>query len=125
MNVPAELKYTSDHEWIRVEGDSATIGITDYAQGELGDVVFVELPDIGDAFDKEDAIATIEAVKTVADVLLPMGGTVEAVTEKLDDASEIINQDAYGEGWILKIKMSDPTELDSCMTAAEYIASIS
>ncbi|MBT3254707.1 MAG: glycine cleavage system protein GcvH [Candidatus Marinimicrobia bacterium] len=125
MNVPAELKYTSDHEWIRVEGDSATIGITDYAQGELGDVVFVELPDIGDAFDKEDAIATIEAVKTVADVLLPMGGTVEAVNEKLDDASEIINQDAYGEGWILKIKMSDPTELDSCMTAAEYIASIS
>ncbi|MBC8375212.1 MAG: glycine cleavage system protein GcvH [FCB group bacterium] len=125
MNVPAELKYTSDHEWIRVEGDSAIIGITDYAQGELGDVVFVELPGVDEAFEKGDVAATIEAVKTVADVFLPLGGSIEAVNEQLDDASELINQDAYGEGWILKIKMSDTSELDSCMTAEEYIASIS
>ncbi len=125
MNVPVELKYTSDHEWIRVEGDSATIGITDYAQGELGDVVFVELPDVDDEFEKGDVAATIEAVKTVADVFLPLGGSIEAVNEQLDDASELINQDAYGEGWILKIKMIDASELDSCMTAEEYIASIS
>ncbi len=125
MNVPAELKYTSDHEWIRVEGDSATIGITDYAQGELGDVVFVELPGVDEAFDKGDVAATIEAVKTVADVFLPLGGSIEAVNEKLDDNSELINQDAFGDGWILKIKMSDASELDSCMTAEEYSASIS
>ncbi|NQT63322.1 MAG: glycine cleavage system protein GcvH [Candidatus Marinimicrobia bacterium] len=125
MNVPAEFKYTSDHEWIRVEGDSATIGITDYAQGELGDVVFVELPDVDEEFEKGDVAATIEAVKTVADVFLPLGGSIEAVNEKLDDTSELINQDAYGEGWILKIKMNDASELDSCMTAEEYIASIS
>ena len=125
MNVPAELKYTSDHEWIRVEGDSATIGITDYAQGELGDVVFVELPGVHEKFEKGDVAATIEAVKTVADVFLPLGGSIEAVNEKLDDDSELINQDAFGEGWILKIKMNDPSELDSCMTAEEYIASIS
>jgi glycine cleavage system H protein len=123
--VPAEFKYTSDHEWIRIEGDSATIGITDYAQGELGDVVFVELPDVGDEFEKGDVAATIEAVKTVADVFLPLSGSIEAVNEKLDDTSELINQDAYGDGWILKIKMSDPSELDSCMTAEEYIASVS
>jgi len=125
MNVPAELKYTSDHEWIRVEGDFATIGITDYAQGELGDVVFVELPGVDEAFDKGDVAATIEAVKTVADVFLPLGGSIEAVNEKLDDNSELINQDAFGDGWILKIKMSDASELDSCMTAEEYIANIS
>ena len=125
MNVPAELKYTSDHEWIRVEGDSATIGVTDYAQGELGDVVFVELPGVGEAFDQGDVAATIEAVKTVADVFLPLGGSIEAVNEALEDNSELINQDAYGEGWILKIKMSDPGELDSCMSAEDYTSSIS
>jgi len=125
MNVPAELKYTSDHEWIRVEGDSATIGITDYAQGELGDVVFVELPGVGENFDKGDVAATIEAVKTVADVFLPLSGSIEAVNEQLDDTSELINQDAFGSGWILKIKMSNTSELDEYMTAEEYIASIS
>lgn len=124
MNVPAELKYTSDHEWIRVEGDTATIGITDYAQGELGDVVFVELPGVGESFEQGDVAATIEAVKTVADVFLPIGGSIEAVNEDLDDTSELINQDAYGNGWILKIKMSDPSELDQCMSAEDYTASI-
>ena len=116
MNVPAELKYTSDHEWI---------GITDYAQGELGDVVFVELPGVDEEFEKGDVAATIEAVKTVADLFLPLGGSIEAVNEQLDDTSELINQDAYGEGWILKVKMSNASELDSCLSAEEYIASIS
>lgn len=125
MNIPAELKYTSDHEWIRVEGDSATIGVTDYAQGELGDVVFVELPGVGEEFDKGDVAATIEAVKTVADVFLPLGGSIEGVNEALEDNSELINQDAYGEGWILKIKMNDPGELDGCMSAEDYTSSIS
>ena len=125
MNVPAELQYTSDHEWISVEGDSAIIGITDYAQGELGDVVFVELPGVDEEFEKGDVAATIEAVKTVADLFLPLGGSIEAVNEQLDDTSELINQDAYGEGWILKVKMSNASELDSCLSAEEYIASIS
>jgi len=125
MNIPSELKYTSDHEWIRVEGDTATIGITDYAQGELGDVVFVELPEVGETFAQGDVAATIEAVKTVADVFLPLSGTVSAVNEALEDNSEIINQDAYGEGWILKIKISDAAELATCMSAEDYSASIS
>ena len=125
MNVPSELKYTSDHEWILVEGDTATIGITDYAQGELGDVVFVELPGVGEEFGQGDVAATIEAVKTVADVFLPLSGTIEAVNEDLDDTSELINQDAYGKGWILKMKFSDSTELDGFMSAEDYTASIS
>ena len=119
MNVPADLKYTSDHEWIRMEGDIATIGITDYAQGELGDVVFVELPDVGDEFAKGDVAATIEAVKTVADVMLPLSGSIEAVNEALDDASELINQDAYGQGWIIKMKISDTSELNEYMSSED------
>ena len=125
MNVPAELKYTSDHEWIRVEGDVVTIGITDYAQGELGDVVFVELPDVGEEFAQGVVAGTIEAVKTVADVFLPVSGSIDAVNESLDDDSELINQDAYGAGWILKIKISDPSQLDALMSPEDYIASIS
>lgn len=125
MNVPAELKYTSDHEWIRIEGDIATIGITDYAQSELGDVVFVELPEIEEEFAQGDVAATIEAVKTVADVLIPISGTITAVNEALDDTSELINQDAYGDGWILKIKIADSSELDNFMSAEDYTASIS
>jgi len=125
MNVPANLKYTSDHEWINIEGDIATIGITDYAQGELGDVVYVELPGGGEEYAKGDVAATIEAVKTVADVFLPLSGTIEAVNEALDDTAELINQDAYGDGWILKIKMSDPSEMDEFMSAQDYTNSIS
>lgn len=125
MNVPADLKYTSDHEWIKIEGDIATIGVTDYAQGELGDVVFVELPGTGEEFGQGDVAATIEAVKTVADVFLPLSGSIEAVNEALDDNSELINQDAFGEGWILKIKMSDASEVDALMSAEDYTASIS
>ncbi|NQV51046.1 MAG: glycine cleavage system protein GcvH [Candidatus Marinimicrobia bacterium] len=125
MNVPADLKYTSDHEWILMEGDIATIGITDYAQGELGDVVFVELPSVDENFEMGDVAATIEAVKTVADVFLPLSGSIVAVNEALDDESDLINQDAYGAGWILKVKISNPSELESLMSAADYTASIS
>ncbi len=125
MNIPADLKYTTDHEWIKIEGDIATIGITDYAQGELGDVVFVELPKTGDVFTKGEVAATIEAVKTVADLFLPLSGIIEAVNTALDDTSELINQDAYGAGWILKIKISDPSELNGYMSAGDYAASIS
>ena len=125
MNVPSHLKYTSDHEWILIEGDIATIGITDYAQGELGDVVFVELPAVDESFEKGDVAATIEAVKTVADVFLPLSGSIAAVNEALDDESDLINKDAFGAGWILKIKISDLSELDSLMNAEDYTASIS
>jgi len=120
MNVPETLKYTEEHEWIQVEGDVATVGITDYAQGELGDVVFVELPAPGDSFNKGDVAATIEAVKTVADVFVPLSGEIAAVNEELEANSELINQDAFGEGWILKIKLSDTSELDGLMDAAAY-----
>ena len=125
MNVPADLRYTSDHEWIRIEGDLVTIGITDYAQGELGDVVFVELPGIGEEFSQGDVVGTIEAVKTVADILIPASGTITAVNEALDDNSELINQDAYADGWILEFKFNNSSEFDSFMSAEEYTASIS
>jgi len=108
MNVPTDLKYTDDHEWIRIDGDEVTIGITDYAQGELGDVVFVELPGAGDNFAKGDVAATIEAVKTVADVFLPLTGEVTEVNAVLEDQPETINEDAFGAGWILKMKLGDP-----------------
>jgi glycine cleavage system H protein len=125
MNVPADLKYSEDHEWIRIEGEQATIGITDYAQGELGDVVFVELPAIGESFGQGDVAGTIEAVKTVADLFMPISGTIVEVNEKLEDSSELINGDAYGEGWILKISVADISELNSLLDAAAYTASIS
>ena len=125
MNVPTDLKYSEDHEWIKVDGDTATIGITDYAQGELGDVVFVELPAAGESFDKGDVAGTIEAVKTVADLFMPVSGSIAAVNEALEDSSELINSDAYADGWILKISLSDPSELEALMDAQAYTASIS
>lgn len=125
MNVPENLQYTDDHEWLRLDGDVITLGITDYAQGELGDVVFVELPEAGDEFSKGDAAATIEAVKTVADVFLPVSGVIESVNEALDDNSDLINGDAYGEGWILKLKINDASELDGFLSAEAYSKLIS
>lgn len=125
MNIPSDLKYSNDHEWVRVEGDTVTIGITDYAQGELGDVVFVELPAPGDAFDKGDVAGTIEAVKTVADLFLPIGGTITEVNEQLEDNSDLINTDAFGGGWIFKMTMSDSSELDDLVDAEGYKAIIS
>jgi len=112
MNIPAELKYTKDHEWAKIEGDVVTIGITDYAQGELGDVVFVELPAAGDTVEKGNSFGTIEAVKAVADLFSPISGEVVEVNNLLEDAPETVNKDPYGDGWMVKIKLSDTTELD-------------
>ncbi len=120
MNVPGNLKYTNNHEWALVVGDVATIGITEYAAGELGDVVYVELPSVGDTAVKGDSIGTIEAVKTVADIYSPVSGEVVEVNEALADTSELVNKDPYGEGWIVKIKLSDPAELDGLLSSEDY-----
>ncbi len=120
MNIPQELKYTEDHEWIKVEGEYATVGITDFAQGELGDIVFVEIETEGEELTKEEVFGTVEAVKTVSDLFMPLSGTVTAFNEALESSPETVNQDAYGEGWMIKIKMSDTSELDSLMTADQY-----
>lgn len=120
MNIPAELKYTSDHEWVKIDGDLATIGITEYAQGELGDVVFVELPEVGTEVDKGESFGTIEAVKAVADIFSPVSGEVTEINEALEDAPETVNQDPYGNGWMVKIKLSVLSEIDDMMDAAAY-----
>jgi glycine cleavage system H protein len=120
MNIPKDLKYTEDHEWIRVEGEDAYIGITDYAQGELGDVVYVDLPAQGDSFAKSDVFGTIEAVKAASDLYCPISGEVVEINEVVADAPETINKDPYGSGWMIKIKMSDASELDDLMDAAGY-----
>ena len=124
MNVPANLLYTEDHEWVRVEGDEAYIGITDFAQNELGDIVFVEVETVDEELDKGDTFGTIEAVKTVSDMFMPIGGTVLEVNEALEDTPEIINSDAYGDGWIIKIKIADTGELDALLDADAYKSSI-
>ena len=124
MSVPAELKYTNDHEWIRVEGDVATIGITDFAQGELGDIVYVEIETVGETLDKEEVFGTVEAVKTVSDLFMPISGEVLEFNEGLESNPETVNQDAYGEGWMIKVKMSDTSELDDLLDAAAYEAVI-
>jgi glycine cleavage system H protein len=120
MNIPAELKYTKDHEWAKVDGDVVTVGITDYAQGELGDVVYVDLPDVGAEVSQNDTFGSIEAVKAVADMYSPVSGEVVEVNEAISDAPETINQDPYGEGWMVKIRISNPDELNSLMDAAAY-----
>jgi glycine cleavage system H protein len=125
MNVPENLKYTEEHEWISVDGDIATVGITDYAQGELGDIVFVELPDIGFETKKMEPFGTIEAVKAVSDMFAPVSGEVTEVNEKLSDEPEIINKDPYGEGWFIKIKLADSEELESLLSAEDYKDKIS
>jgi len=125
MNVPGELKYTKDHEWARLEGNVATVGITDYAQGELGDIVYVELPEVGTEVKKNASFGTIEAVKAVADLFSPLGGKIIALNEKLEDTPETVNQDPYGEGWMVKIEVADPAEFDELMDAAAYEQHIS
>ncbi len=124
MNVPAELKYTKEHEWIRVEGDEAFVGITDYAQSQLGDIVFVECETVGDNLDAGDTFGTIEAVKTVSDLYLPVGGEVLEFNEALEDGPEAVNKDPYGEGWIVKIKIDNESELDGLLSADAYKALI-
>ena len=111
MNIPGDLQYTKSHEWVRIEGDTATIGITDYAQDELGDVVFVELPEEGDTFDAGESFGTVESVKAVSDIYAPVGGDVVEVNSALEDAPENINEDPYGEGWIVKLRTTDGADL--------------
>jgi len=120
MNIPGNLKYTKDHEWLRVEGDEAYIGITDFAQQELGDIVFVEVETVDETLDKEETFGTIEAVKTVSDLFMPVSGEVIEFNEKLESSPEIINSDAYGEGWIVKIKMTNKDELSELYDAESY-----
>lgn len=120
MNTPAELKYTKDHEWIRVEGDVAIVGITDFAQSELGDIVFVDIQTEGETLAKEEVFGTIEAVKTVADAFMPVSGEVAEVNPALEGAPELVNSDPYGEGWMIKIKYSDPSEFDTLLSAVQY-----
>lgn len=120
MNIPENLKYTKDHEWIRVEGEEAYVGITDYAQGELGDIVFLEIETEGEDLAKEEVFGTIEAVKTVSDMFMPVSGKVAKVNEKLEETPEIVNKDPYGEGWLIKVKLTNTAELDELLDAAAY-----
>jgi glycine cleavage system H protein len=120
MDIPEKLKYSKEHEWLAIEGDTITIGITDYAQGELGDVVYVELPGVGDTFGNQDAFGTIEAVKAVSDLFCPITGEVIEVNEALEDAPETVNKDPYGEGWMIKMKIDNPTQLEELLDANAY-----
>jgi glycine cleavage system H protein len=120
MKFPADLLYTKEHEWVRIEGEIVTIGITEYAQGELGDIVFVELPAVGSATEQMQSFGTIEAVKTVSDLFAPLSGAVVEINTKLNDHAELINQDCYGQGWLVKLKISDKNEAKSLLPAAEY-----
>ncbi len=125
MEIPEALQYTSEHEWIAIEGDVATIGITDYAQGELGDIVFVELPNQGDSTNQTEAFGTIEAVKAVSELYAPLSGEIKDVNSILEEQPELINNDPYGEGWIIKLKISDESELEKLLSAEEYQSQIS
>jgi glycine cleavage system H protein len=120
MEFPKELKYTKDHEWLRVEGDNVCVGITEFAQGELGDIVFVDVDAQGEVLEKEEVFGSVEAVKTVSDLFMPINGAVLAFNEKLEDEPELINSDPYGQGWIIKVAISDVTELDELLDASEY-----
>ena len=120
MEIKPELKYTKDHEWISIDGDIATIGITDYAQGELGDIVYVEIESLGEQLDKEEIFGSVEAVKTVSDLFLPVSGEITEMNEGLEDNPELINDDPYGEGWIIKMKISDQNELSDLLSADAY-----
>ncbi len=124
MNIPSELKYTKDHEWVKVEGDIVTIGVTDFAQSELGDIVYVEVDTLDETLEREEVFGTVEAVKTVSDLFLPLSGEITAFNEALEDAPELVNKDPYGEGWMIKLKFSDPAELDDLLSDANYKALI-
>ena len=120
MNFPAELKYTSDHEWIRVEGDVAYIGITEFAQGELGDIVYIDINTVGQDVTKEAVFGTVEAVKTVSDLFMPVDGTILEVNQQLDSQPELVNSDPYGDGWMVKIKLANPADAENLLTAEAY-----
>lgn len=120
MNIPQDLKYSKDHEWVKVDGDMATVGITDFAQGELGDIVYVDVDSVGETLDSEAVFGTIEAVKTVSDLFMPLEGEVMELNPALESQPELINSDPYGEGWIIKVKISDISGLDNLLDAAAY-----
>jgi glycine cleavage system H protein len=120
MNFPSELKYTEDHEWIRIEGDTAVIGITDHAQNELGDIVYVDINTVGDSLEKGEVFGSVEAVKTVSDLFIPVAGTVLEVNEELDGEPELVNTDPYGRGWMVKISLANPADEDGLLSAEEY-----
>lgn len=120
MNFPSELKYTEDHEWIRIEGDTAVIGITEHAQNELGDIVYVDINTVGEALGKGDVFGSVEAVKTVSDLFIPVAGTVLEVNEELDAEPELVNTDPYGRGWMVKISLANPGDEDGLLSAAQY-----
>ena len=120
MNVPDELKYTKDHEWVRVEGESIVVGITDFAQKELGDIVYVDVDTEGDTIEKEEVFGSVEAVKTVSDLMMPVSGEIVAFNDALEDEPELVNTDPYGDGWMIKVLVSDFTELDSLLSANQY-----
>jgi glycine cleavage system H protein len=120
MQFPANLKYTKDHEWILVEGDTATVGITDFAQRELGDIVFVEIDAVGKPLSINDSFGTVEAVKTVSDLFLPVSGTINEVNSELEGSPELVNQDPYNDGWMIKMTISNPAELEDLMSAEAY-----
>jgi glycine cleavage system H protein len=120
MNVPANLLYTKDHEWLRVEGDFGYIGVTDFAQGELGDIVFLEIETLGETLKKEEVFGTIEAVKTVSDMFMPVGGEILEVNPAIEESPDVVNKDPYGKGWMVKIKISDPKELEMLLSAERY-----
>jgi glycine cleavage system H protein len=122
MNVPENLLYTKDHEWLRVEGNTGIIGVTDFAQGELGDVVFIEIETVGETLAKEEVFGTIEAVKTVSDLFMPVGGEVLEVNPALEETPDVVNKDPYGKGWMVKIKIADPAELKTLLSAEGYKA---
>lgn len=120
MNLPTNLKYTKDHEWVLIKGNEATVGITDFAQHELGDIVFVEIETVGEELDHGEVFGTVEAVKTVSDLFMPLSGTVKEKNEELDTAAELVNSDPYGKGWMIKIELSDPSEIDGLLDAEGY-----
>jgi glycine cleavage system H protein len=125
MNVPKDLKYTNDHEWVKVEGDIATVGVTDFAQGELGDIVFVEVDTLDEELKREEVFGTVEAVKTVSDLFMPISGEVIEFNESLETNPEKVNEDPYEEGWMIKIKISNPSEIDELLSSEDYSNSIS
>ena len=120
MNVPEDLKYTKDHEWVRVEGESVVVGITDFAQKELGDIVYVDVDTEGDTIEQDEVFGSVEAVKTVSDLMMPVSGEIVAFNEVLEDEPELVNSDPYGRGWMIKVLVSDFTELDSLLSADQY-----
>ena len=124
MNIPSNLKYTKDHEWVLIEGDTATVGVTDFAQGELGDVVFVEIETQGESLDQGETFGTIEAVKTVSDLFMPVAGEITEVNPGLEENPEIVNSDPYGEGWMVKVRISDASQAEGLLSAADYEALI-